>query len=210
MTRPATASILRPSDASILDRLRRDSAASPGRPAESLLLLLDGSSSMFGASWHALREAVSALALASSPAHCRLAIAIFAGDADVHLPFTEDMAAVRKALPGRPPGGGTAMRSALEMASGVMWPTSARRIVLLSDGMPTSGDPVPAAKALAAHGVTIDTVACGDADEVVLRAISAAGLGRHVTCRDVATLAGVFRSLETRARALLPGHCRGS
>lgn len=159
---------------------------------------------MHGASWHALREAVSALAAASSPAHCRLAVAIFAEDADVHMPFTEDMAGVRKALPNRPPGGGTAMRQALEMASGVLWPTSARRVVLLSDGMPTSGDPVPAAKALSAQGVTIDTVACGDADEVVLRAISAAGLGRHVTCRDVAHLVGAFRTLETRARALLP------
>ena len=203
MSRAAAASILVPSDPSLLGRLRADSARAAPRPVESLLLLLDGSSSMDGGPWTALRAAVRSLAGASSPSRCHMAVAIWACQADVVLPFTPDMQAVADGMPGRPPGGSTAMREALEMAGGLTWPTSIRRVVLLSDGVPTTGDPVPAARRLGRDGTTIDTVACGPHGDVVLRAVAAAGGGRHVRCSDVSELAGVFRSLETGVRGLL-------
>ena len=197
--------LLRPR-AGALNKLRCqvEGARSGSRRTESLLLLLDGSGSMAGASWNGLREAVQRLAEASDPAVCRMGLAIFHGSsADVYRPFTAHVEGMRDALDVLPPGGGTPMRQGLELAQSLTWPSEFRRGGLLSDGMPTSGDPLPAAKRLATMGVVIDTVGCGHCDEIVLRAIAAVTGGRYVYCAQINELVGTFRSLETRARGLL-------
>ena len=175
------------------------------RSTEALLLVLDGSGSMVGAPWAELHEAVEELARRSSRARCCMGLVVFGGTADLCASFTDDFELVAATLPAGAPGGGTGVREALTLAGSLPWPAGARRVVLMSDGMPTTGDPIPAAAHLAGLGVVIDTVACGmGADEEVLRALAETGHGRFVPCNRVGDLTRVFAALETRVRGLLP------
>lgn len=171
---------------------------------ESLLLLLDASGSMGGGTWEILVDAADALARASDPKVCRMAAAIFSNVADVIVSWTSDLHRIATRLEDVEPLGGTGMKEALTLAGTISWPAlDQRRTILFSDGMPTTGDPLPAARALSEMGITIDTVGCGESDEETLRAIAAAGKGRYVYASSVAELVQVFRTLETRARYLL-------
>ena len=114
------------SDRGLLDRLKNqteDRRRSFG--PESLLLLLDGSSSMRGTPWEQVDKAVHVLARASDSALCRLGVAIFSESADVFSSFKSDFRAVAATIPQYPPGGMTAMRSGLELACKLSWPTPA-------------------------------------------------------------------------------------
>lgn len=171
---------------------------------ESLLLALDGSGSMVGAPWVALRNAVEELARRSSRARCRMGLVVFGAEADLCASFTDDFELVAATMPREAPGGGTGVREALTLAGGLAWPSTTRRVVLLSDGMPTTGDPEAAAEYLAGLGVVIDTVACGPhADVDTLRALATIGHGRFVDCADVGALARTFAALESGVRGLL-------
>ena len=159
---------------------------------------------MSGVPWRELRTAVGARVKVSDPSCCRLALVIFGNKADAFHAFSADFASVKGAMPQRCPGGMTAMKTGIEAAEALLWPTQRRRVVLLSDGMPTHGDPLAAARRLGEAGVVIDTVGCGvDVDEVTMRAIAAVGGGKYVPCSQVGELRRVFRALETRARGLL-------
>jgi len=191
-------------DVSRLERLTGQASRVGTGPVESLLLTLDGSGSMGGQAWRGLRKAVGELVSVSDGGSCRLALAIYSNDADLYRTFTDDLPSVLTALPSRCPGGMTDMKGGLSLAQGIDWPTSRRRVILLSDGMPTTGSPLPVALALGRSGVVIDTVACGeDADENTLRKIAAAGNGTFVRCENVTQLRKAFRALESRTRALL-------
>ena len=195
---------LGPRDPGILEALRAQSARRSAPAHEALLLLLDGSSSMIGASWRDLAAAVEALAQASTAETCLLGLALFSDGADAVCPFQAPPGAIPSRLPTRPPGGGTGMREGLGLALRLPWPEGARRrVILLSDGMPTSGDPLPAARELASAVTVLDTVGCGPADEVTLRALAAAGGGRYVFAPSARDLIRAFLALETRARGLL-------
>lgn len=171
---------------------------------ESLLLVLDGSGSMSGDPWEALVQAVGELCRRSSQANCRLGLVIFSDKADLYVPFTEDFERVVSKMPQEAPLGGTAVREALGLACKLEWPCRRRRLVLLSDGMPTTGDPIPAGKVLAESGVVIDTVACGDgADRETLAELARVGGGRFVDCGSVGELVRAFLQLETKVRGLL-------
>lgn len=181
------------------------------RKWEALLLLLDSSGSMSTPSrggstaWRELLRAVHALVQVSDPSVCMLGAAVFAGEADLVGKFSTDYAAMEESLAAVHPIGGTGVVEALTLAREIEWPPNAvRRVVLLSDGMPTTGNPMSAARQLAALDVTIDTVACGSgADDVTLQAIAAAGKGTFVQCDHITELRQVFRMLETKTRGLL-------
>lgn len=194
-------------DASVLDRLQASRVVPPAAAAgfEALLLALDGSGSMFGESWNALYEAVRALVEVSDPKACWMGLLIFSDAADIVCPITDDLQRIATRMPLRPPGGGTGMKQALKLAMQEDWPPGAtvRRVILLSDGMPTLGDPVPMASDLGSSGVVIDTVGCGDADERVLSRIAIAGRGKYVHCSRVRELRVAFKALESKARGLL-------
>jgi len=192
------------SDRGLLDRLKNqteDRRRSFG--PESLLLLLDGSSSMQGTPWEQVDKAVRVLARASDSALCRLGVAIFSESADVFSSFKSDFRAVAAVIPQYPPGGMTAMRGGLELACKLSWPSPRRRVVLLSDGMPTDGDPSSAARALSEAGIVVDTVGCGDADRRVLANIAEICGGRFVMCDNLSQLPGMFLKLESGVRGLL-------
>jgi len=207
---------LRPKEGGAADVLRAQiKAAGTARPGpevrkrEALLLLLDSSGSMgFGdepTAWEELLTAVHALTSVSDPAICSLGAAVFTSEADMVGAFTTDFSRVEAVLEEIEPTGGTGMVEALTLAREIEWPQgTTRRVVLLSDGMPTTGSPLGAARKLGALGVTIDTVGCGPgADEETLRAIAAAGKGVYVHCGQVTELRAVFKRLETKARGLL-------
>ena len=187
----------------LLEALKAPAAKpTPGR--ESLLLLLDASGSMGGGTWEILVDAVDALARASDPKLCRMAAAVFSSAADVIVPWTDDLHRIAARLEDIEPVGGTGVKEALILASTLPWPPGdRRRIILFSDGMPTTGDPLPVVKPLVDMSITIDTVGCGVSDEETLLAIASAGRGRYVYATSVAELMRVFRTLETRARYLL-------
>ena len=198
-------SALVPRDKGVLDTLRAQVATRFSPRQEALLLLLDASGAMGGEAWDALVEAVGALATASNPATCRLGAAVFSQAADLIQPFTADLGQVVRSVERYEPGGGTGMKEGLALAEKLQWPENhVRRVVLFSDGMPTTGDPVPTARRLGDVQIVVDTVGCGEGvDEDTLRAIAKAGGGRYVHAASVRDLVGVFLGLTTEARGLL-------
>lgn len=194
----------------LLERLQQQSLQATPILGEALLLLLDGSTSMATASggttaWQELRRAVQVLVSASDPALCRIGLVTFASTADLLVPFTEDLFRVSMALVDSPPGGATKMKDGLILAQDLSWPAAkVRRLVLLSDGMATSGDPVPTAQILGKLGIVLDTVGCGGGvDEETLKSIAMVGGGRYTHCSEIQYLTTTFLALETRARGLL-------
>ena len=87
------------------------------------------------------------------------------------------------------PGSGTKMYPALEKAYEQLQTVDAkqRHILLLSDGK-SEGDFIPLAKRLAADKMTLSTIAIGDADRELMRAIAEAGGGGYRDVRNISEL----------------------
>ena len=175
-----------------------------GRATESVLLVLDGSGSMAGTPWDELREAVEQFVGATSPGTSRVGLVVFGGSADLFCPFTADLGKVLERMPEEAPGGGTNMRGALALAATLEWAGPPWRVIFMSDGEPTTGDPVGEVKRLASLGIVVDTVACmGACDSDVLAEMAKAGGGVFVACAHVSDLARAFKSLSSGVRGLL-------
>jgi len=109
--------------------------------------------------------------------------------------------------------GRTAMLSGLSEAYNVLAAVGGkykvRRIILLSDGMPTDAEDhevIARAESIGRHGIIIDTVAFGeDADRDLMKAIARAARGIMCEADDVAKLIKVFKALEATKRGLLGG-----
>ncbi len=97
----------------------------------------------------------------------RIGLIVFAGDAYVQLPITNDYAAAKLFLssinPGIVPKQGTAIGSAIELAANSFTPNSntGKVIIVISDGENHQDDPVEAAKAAADNGISIFTIGIG-------------------------------------------------
>jgi len=103
--------------------------------------------------------------LAAAGPHVAIGVMVFDQLPDVLADPTTDHAAVRRALSGWRPHGGTAIGTAIDTAVALLGRSRGHAaIVLLSDGGSTGGaDPLGAARRAAAAHVPVDTVALGTA-----------------------------------------------
>ena len=87
------------------------------------------------------------------------------------------------------PGSGTKMYPALEKAYERLQTVDAKQkhILLLSDGK-SEGDFIPLAKRIAADKMTLSTIAIGDADRTLMKAIAEAGGGGYRDVRNISEL----------------------
>ena len=87
------------------------------------------------------------------------------------------------------PGSGTKMYPALEKAYERLQTVDAKQkhILLLSDGK-SEGDFIPLAKRIAADKMTLSTIAIGDADRELMKAIAEAGGGGYRDVRNISEL----------------------
>ena len=87
------------------------------------------------------------------------------------------------------PGSGTKMYPALEKAYQRLKTVDAKQkhILLLSDGK-SAGDFIPLAKRIAADKMTLSTIALGDADRELMKAIAEAGRGGYRDVRNISEL----------------------
>jgi Ca-activated chloride channel family protein len=146
------------------------------------------------------------------PTGARVGILTFATSALLVQPPTSDLDLARDALERVPsPNGATAIGDALALANEQMPTHGHRVVVLLTDGVNNrGGDPIQAAQALGARGISVYTVGVGapagaeiipgtnelaDLDENALRAIAQNANGSYVPARDAASLRGAFRDL---------------
>jgi len=97
----------------------------------------------------------------------RLGLVVFAGDAYVQLPITNDYISAKMFLstinPGIVPKQGTAIGSAINLAANSFSPESktSKVIVVISDGENHEDDPVDAAKKAAEQGIYVYTIGIG-------------------------------------------------
>ncbi|HCT30092.1 MAG TPA: hypothetical protein DIW31_05045 [Bacteroidales bacterium] len=97
----------------------------------------------------------------------RLGLIVFAGDAYVQLPVTNDYISAKMFLssinPGMVPKQGTAIGSAINLASSSFSPQSetSKVIVVISDGENHEDDPIEAAKRAADQGIFVYTIGIG-------------------------------------------------
>ena len=87
------------------------------------------------------------------------------------------------------PGSGTKMYPALEKAYERLQTVDAKQkhILLLSDGK-SEGDFIPLAKRIAADKMTLSTIAIGDADRELMKAVAEAGRGGYRDVRNISEL----------------------
>ncbi|MGQ0848310.1 MAG: VWA domain-containing protein [Actinomycetota bacterium] len=121
----------------------------------AVLFLLDRSASVSDSA-RAAQEAFLSAALAEGRADGRTAVAVFGRDSRLDSAFTVD----RSGGPIRtiPDDSATDIASALQAAASLMPSEGSRRIVLLTDLVPTTGDVGPAIRQLAEQGVAVDVV----------------------------------------------------
>ena len=135
--------------------------------SSTIMLACDVSGSMGATDVSPTRIRAAELAaqrfLAAAGPHVSVGVMVFDQLPDVLLDPTTDHAAVRRALSGWRPHGGTAIGTAIDTAVALLGRRRGHAaIVLLSDGGSTSGaDPLGAARRAAAVHVPVDTVALG-------------------------------------------------
>jgi len=184
------------------------------RAATDLVIVLDRSGSMSGASIEEARCAVGELIAQLGPQD-RLALVVYASDAQLAIPLSPATAKAkrhwRSLVRGIHPGGGPAMSRGLDLAlrvvGGVRGTGPARRIMLISDGMANEGDSSPeglsgrAARA-AREEVVLSTVGVGvNFNEFLMSAIADAGTGNYYYLQDSRELAAVFSQEFAATRA---------
>lgn len=132
------------------------------------VFLLDRSASVTAATQQSAVDWINR-ALQAKPAMDRAAVVTFAGNASIEVPLTA--APVTVSLRDQLDVDHTNLADGLRVASGVLPPGGARRIVLLSDGNENQGNGLQATEALRAAGIPVDVVPleASRGPEVVLR-----------------------------------------
>lgn len=141
----------------------------PPRPAQTIVLVLDTSGSMFGHMGE-MKQAAQNFVSKQDFSKDRTAVVHFDTDAEVVAPLTQNAALLQNALGGLSLGGSTRMDLGLQLASLQLQETLGNRSVLLfTDGQPDDANsPSPLsiqeAQSLRSKGVRIVAIATGSAD----------------------------------------------
>ena len=180
--------------------------APPATPMQraplDVVVVLDRSGSMGGATLAAVTEATAALLRLAGPDD-RLGVVAFDSTAQLVLPLgTHDADRAAPAVLGLDAGGSTNLSGgwlkALELLTGDVRPGALRRIILLTDGQANEGITgigrlAPLVKSGHAQGVTTSLIGFSDDyDEVLLAALADAGMGNDYWCAGPDQAAQVF------------------
>ena len=168
--------------------------------------------------WIALDSAVSVFVsqLDTSLADEHVAVVTFAGgisspcgeintENSVDQPLTPDLSLVTAALTARSNSiwnGSTKIKEGIQLARFVLTgadarPTAAKIVIVLTDGVYDSADPVPEVRAAYdVDDITVHTITFGaGANQADMQAVAAAGHGHHYHAPDPSTLNDVFYDL---------------
>ena len=105
--------------------------------------------------------------------------------------------------------GNTEIASGISLATTELTSSRSRRLadkvmIVLTDGYPTAGDAVAAARAAAAQKIVVYAITFGpDGDQNHMRQVAAAGNGEHAHAADEATLKVVFERFAAKATLLI-------
>ncbi len=182
---PDRAAVLADGDRRVRVRLglKADASTSDApRVPTDLVVVLDRSGSMTGDKILDAKAAASEL-VGQLGAEDRFALVSFASDLSVDLPLTVGTVEARqRAIDALEAGGGTDMRAGLATGLEVLGasaPGRARRVVLISDGLPDTADPLPAlARRAAVMEAPLTAIGIGmDYDETLMQTLADAGTG---------------------------------
>ena len=178
--------------------------AAEKKPTMAMVLAIDKSSSMRVGRRLELAKVAAKKAVEGLSPRDKIGVIAFGDDAQwvsEIRPFA-DKRAVLAQIDRLSPSGRTNMYPALEKAYLALREADADRkhVILLTDGLSAPGDFDAVAKAMAAAGITISTIAVGaDADQVVLRDIAGAAGGRHYQCDNAQQLPDIFADEVAKA-----------
>lgn len=184
-------------------------------PSESLpldvVLVVDRSGSMEGPKIEAARAVGADFAAELDFRRAHAATVLFATEAELTQPLTDDAAAVIRGVAQARAGGGTDIAEALaeagaELAGPRAQPDARKAVVLLTDGKPDGGqDPrgrtLAQADALRRSGVLVFAIGLGaDVDRALLRQV-AGDASRYFEAPSAAELAAIYRLIARRLLA---------
>ncbi len=172
------------------------------KPSLAMVLVIDKSGSMEGLPIALAREASKSAVELLSP---RDQIAVVGFDSEPLIVSEMRFAAERDVIMGAidtlAAGGGTSMYPAMlvgrDMLEGT--PAKIRHMICLSDGHTTNEDHDSLTQAMVDSGITVSTVALGDADRALLARIAEIGRGRYYETNDPNAVPQIFASETIQA-----------
>ena len=177
------------------------------QPSMAMVLLIDKSGSMQGDPIHLARQAAMATVELLGP---RDQIGVIGFDSRAfiacELRSALDAEAIKDAINTLDAGGGTAMYPGMDAAYQMLDEASAKikHIILLSDGRSQQADHEGLASEMTDAGITLSTVALGQADRELLQALAEIGRGRYYETMDPSTIPQIFtkETVETSRSAV--------
>ena len=187
-----------------------------------IVLVLDRSGSMGwnvnssdpdeGTRWEALDAAVDELIsnLNSTAQSERVSLVFFNSSASVHQSLTLNYSLIESAIDDVSPTGGTNIADGISVGGAELYnsstrPYSEKTMIVLTDGVSTSGDPVyEAGEVRDNYGCRVHTVTFSDgADQTTMISVAEAGDGMHFHASTTAQLSTVFQTIALSTPSIL-------
>lgn len=176
-------------------------------PSVAMVLVMDKSGSMQGLPIALSRQAAKATVDLLGPQD-HIGVVAFDGQAFVVSPMrrASEGSVVKQAIDTLASGGGTFMYPGLETAFTLLQSVSAKikHVILLSDGQSQPADHQGLVALMAQAGITVSTIALGQADRALLSSLAEIGKGRFYETNDPSQIPQIFTrdTLETSRTAV--------